>query len=104
MTVSETPWTPGPWSIRRSRDRSGDIGITHPGGRNVLAECFADIRHAAERSTEAVANAHLIAKAPELYECVVAALNMVDGDGTPPDWDHLRKVAAKVRGEKAGQE
>jgi hypothetical protein len=42
------------------------------------------------------ADARLIAAAPDLLACVEAALNMVDGDGTPPDWDYLRSVLAAL--------
>lgn len=31
----------------------------------------------------------------ELEAAVRAALNMVDGDGAPPDWDALRKLVKK---------
>jgi hypothetical protein len=50
-------------------------------------------------ATSGDANARLITAAPELYAAVMAALNMVDGDGTPPDWDMLRAAAKKARGE-----
>lgn len=32
-----------------------------------------------------------------LITCVQAALNMVDGDGMPPDWDFLRKTLSQVQ-------
>lgn len=38
------------------------------------------------------------AAAPELLECVKAALNMIDGDGLPPNWDMLRAAIAKATG------
>ena len=40
------------------------------------------------------------AEIDRLRACVSAALNMVDGDGTPPDWDELRAAleAAKKEG------
>jgi hypothetical protein len=105
--MSETSWTPGPWSIRHSHDRSGDIGITHPGGKNVLAECFADIRHDRERSPEALANAHLIASAPDLYEALLIAHGYVEEAMRNDDTGALHKIdaaLAKARGEKEGQE
>lgn len=46
-----------------------------------------------------VADAHLIAAAPELYAAVDAALGIVDGRG-PPSWDLLRAVLSKARGER----
>ncbi len=66
--------TEGPWTIRRSNDGSGDVGITAPGLRNVLAECFGALRHSDERaSDEAYANARLIAAAPVLLEAIKEA-------------------------------
>lgn len=35
----------------------------------------------------------------ELEEAVLAALNIVDGDGAPPDWDHLRTLVKYQRTE-----
>lgn len=67
--------TPGPWSTQRALDGSGDVGITAPGVRNVIAECFAAMRHRDERATdEAEANARLIASAPELLAACEAVL------------------------------
>lgn len=70
--MSELTHTPGPWGIKRSKDGSGDIGITAPGVYNVVAECFAAMRHAAERSPEVDANARLIASAPDLLAALTA--------------------------------
>ena len=36
----------------------------------------------------------------EMREAIRAALNMVEGDGTPPNWDWLRSLATKQ--EKGG--
>lgn len=50
----------------------------------------------------AEANAAFIVRAVnahnELIEAVEAALNMVDGDGMPPNWDWLRSVVSKAKG------
>jgi hypothetical protein len=35
-----------------------------------------------------------------MKEALQSALNMVDGDGTPPDWDQLRAVLRLAEGEK----
>jgi hypothetical protein len=66
--MSEAKHTPGPWNIRHSSDGSGDFGIA--AGGNVLAECFAAIRHLNERSPEAFANARLIAAAPDMIDAI----------------------------------
>ena len=34
----------------------------------------------------------------ELLEALQACMNMVDGDGHPPDWDAIRAIIAKVEG------
>lgn len=61
--------TQRPWSLRVSRDASGDVGITAADLPNVLAETFADLRFAGERSkVEAAANAALIIHAVNTYE------------------------------------
>lgn len=43
-------------------------------------------------------DACLIAAAPSLLAGCKAAINMVDGNGAPPDWDWLRSVIAKATG------
>jgi len=70
--------TPRPWTIRASRDASGDVGITGGGLPNVLAETFADLRFRGERNTyEARANAELIVRAVNAFEPLVEALEMI---------------------------
>jgi hypothetical protein len=72
-----TQHTPTPWHLLKPNDHSGDCGITALGLPNVLAECFADIRHAGEHSAqEAQANAAHIVKCVNAYEDLVAALKM----------------------------
>lgn len=72
-TATETKQrhTEGPWSIRRSNDGSGDVGITAPGLRNVLAECFGAMRCSGERAVdEAMANARLMSAAPDMFDAL----------------------------------
>ena len=60
--------TPGPWSFRTARN--GDNGVS-ASGTGVFAEAFADIRHEGEEARdEALANARLIAAAPDLLSLV----------------------------------
>jgi hypothetical protein len=96
--------TPGPWSIRRPAV-GHDLGIIatdllgvkdERGGSNehvvIVAEAFAELRHAGERAPEAEGNARLIAKAPDmralLRHCaeVLAAcdehVDIGDGEGS----------------------
>jgi len=61
--------TPGPWRIVRSLDRlnPNDVGIACDGIQTVLAECYAEFHARGDiRPAEALANARLIAVAPEL--------------------------------------
>ena len=51
-------------------------------------------KHYAELIVRAV-NAH-----DRLCEAVQHALNMVDGDGQPPDWDELRAALKLARGDQ----
>jgi hypothetical protein len=67
--MTDTKHTPGPWLIKQSRDGSGDVGITADGLGNVLAECFSCIRlHDEFANAEALANARLIASAPDMFD------------------------------------
>lgn len=62
--------TPGPWSIRvASRGHYRDVGITAPGCTNVIAECFEEfVAKTDRRPEEALANATLIAAAPDMLD------------------------------------
>jgi hypothetical protein len=65
-----TTHTPGPWTFKHAGDESGDIGILSDGPA-VVAECFPDIRIRDEGAhDECLANARLIAAAPELLEAL----------------------------------
>ena len=69
--ANEPKWTQGEWYTQLSA--VGDVGIIVR-GVGIVAECFAAIRHKDEHSTdEVMANAHLIAAAPDMYEALAAA-------------------------------
>lgn len=115
---NRTPkWTPGPWRITEHRDAldapthygiaaGGKIPYSYPSGTHgetdeidvVEVSCYRDYNYP-EGGIVNPADAHLIVAAQDLYAAVMAALNMVDGDGAPPDWDMLRAAAKKARGE-----
>jgi hypothetical protein len=64
--------TPGPWTTVGSNDGTCDIGIRAPNVVNVVAECFADMRHAGEFNlAEVAANARLIAAAPDMLAALI---------------------------------
>ena len=70
--MSDTKFTPGPWSCTKAAP-SGDRGI-YAAGTGIFAEAYADIRRAGENNAaEAEANAHLIAAAPDLYAALLVA-------------------------------
>jgi len=72
-------FTAGPLSVMRATKpgNEGEVGILDD-HRNVVAECWADIRHQGERALdEAMANAVLYAHAPEMVKVLRA---LVDRD------------------------
>lgn len=78
--------TPGPWNY-------DDI-------RKLISNC-AELGGEDEFETDdraLDANARLIAAAPDLLDACKSALNMINGDGHPPNWDLLRAAIAKAEG------
>lgn len=73
--MTKRPWTPGPWfSLRYASGRGEDWGIGIPSGDGYIA--VARVHRVAQRDTaHEVANARLIAAAPELYEALDDLVN-----------------------------
>jgi hypothetical protein len=103
--VSETKWTPGPWTLV---DVTGDeIAITTEARMAddiiPIVEVLIDWNEPLE--SEQQANALLIAAAPELYEALERALNWLSsypGQGTmgiDGPYEQARSALAKARGE-----
>ncbi len=98
--MSELRATPGPWVVERSVIR-GDADHL---GRTVAVASTLNVawpfgRRAAK---EEPYNAHLIAAAPELYEALVALMDLESRDRVMPagpEWDAARAALAKARGE-----
>lgn len=67
-------WTPGPWVMIRLVDGDEDI-FTVGHRRGGIARM---LLHSEKQKAEAVANARLIASAPELYEALTACLNYIE--------------------------
>ena len=69
-------WTPGPWEAETLADRS-------PPNVRPWVGRLGESRYAAlscgDTQAEAIANAHLIAAAPELYEALTLALRAMEG-------------------------
>ena len=99
--MAEPKWTPGPWHVVDGKEVAAQDGG--------VAEIVTWHRD----HDEIVANAHLIAAAPDLYEACDEALRFLDrglgdycaGDGGVEMWmlaiqDKLRDAIRKARGEE----
>lgn len=96
--------TPSPWEAKCAKDGCGDIGIV--GDCGVVAECFHDIRKFGENAhSECLANARLIAAAPELLEAlksIVTSLSDNDDEGMIEHSEQIiaaRAAISKATGE-----
>jgi hypothetical protein len=87
-------FTAGPW--KRYERTDGGFVITTQKGLSPVSIANVIIRRDLH---EFEANANLLAAAPELYEACEAALNMVETDQGPPNWDLLRAALRKARGQ-----
>lgn len=108
--MSETKWTPGPWAVGRSADNTplvmvpvhvsegSGFGIAHINRLPRMGSARGDMD----------ANAHLIATAPELYDALEWALDILDmtdtflSENLPDAWTGLdldadRNAKAKAR-------
>lgn len=99
--MTERKWTKGPWLMKRGKLRkNGSIRIKFSGGTWTnfatawvrLADCRFDV-------DEGLANAHLIAAAPDLYEALEMARVWLEFDGRF-DMQGINAALAKARGEK----
>lgn len=100
-------WTPGPWAVTDNRDLNGAYWI-----ETDLFESLAEVRPGsteAEEMGDTLANAHLIAAAPDLYAALETLRSYAEGqiaDGLPhsptlPSAIGMAKAALnKARGEQ----
>lgn len=105
--MPENHWTPGPWRIfidDTGGETSGwplsvgsvhdeDKSIVRPGGHYPYSW------DAAMSKREAVANAHLISAAPDLYEALAELVSAVDGNYRELVTELCLPALAKARGE-----
>jgi hypothetical protein len=107
MTIeSKEKFTPGPWTLKHIS--GSNFAVQQFEIRGVFAgnphvnPIFNKNTSAIDGTTIFVSpeDAYLISAAPEMYEMLIATLNMVEGDGRPPNWDMIREVLKKARGEK----
>lgn len=104
--MSETKWTPGPWSWDAAPDHNWDVQVWSSPNSRV---CF--VAHDGEKGNRTgQANARLISAAPDMYEALdkfvehyVGMINSGDcGFWNPEDEDFVkaaRAALAKARGE-----
>ena len=101
--MTEQPkWTPGPWAVERNKRTWGWVDVVGPslgvGGPTQAT----DLTLADE--VKRIAEAHLIAAAPDLYAALEKALNFITNTEsemgeTLPCGDAARAALAKARGE-----
>lgn len=99
-------WTPGPWVTNRYF-RDHIIPAEHQGrrvgfataetvDRDEFAQIIALVRQDRHGRGDTSANAALLSAAPDMAEALLACLNMVEGDGLPPNWDMIRAALRKA--------
>ena len=86
--MSKPAWTPGPWSVK-SIPGHGD-SIVGAGGLQVV--------RIGQISKMDLANARLIAAAPELYEALKAFMFADGHDDFEDEWPAARAALAKAEG------
>lgn len=91
--------TPGPWHAFRGRLRpefpSKIVHIMDSNGKAIVA--WGGFDAADQKPSEKFANACLMAAAPEMYACLVAAVNFAESLAMPPNWlPHARAAIAKA--------
>lgn len=104
--MSELRATPGPWQRSLSKETGGSF-IEHIDSQYVshivaFVHASHDMFDPPIPTKEDEANAHLIAAAPELYEALVALMDLESRDRVMPagpEWDAARAALAKARGE-----
>ena len=109
LTVgAKTKWTPGPWTASDAKyavDGAYDIGIGADigvGRPTVIAEAFGKVHESLPVSTRA--NATLIASAPDLYEALAAAQELLADLARPAEgasvgnaWARCVEIELKAR-------
>jgi hypothetical protein len=75
--MSEPKWTPGPWRIS---PWSGQETVIFDHGGVALGEAW-NTRSGRAWSDEALANAHLMAAAPDLYAALAVLVGHADEEG-----------------------
>jgi len=99
--MSDTPWTPGPWVWQAEEECLVGPHFVVMRQDNEGRKVFADYP---DGTTQA--NARLIAAAPDLYDALDAAIDLIEGDLTGLEWKQAcrefvtsaRAIVAKAKG------
>ena len=102
--MNEPRFTPGPWEFLEAYSHDDEYSASRPltvcsDSNDDLANVFSSNDSTVSIARDqAIANAHLIAAAPDLYEALAV---VVQEWGRPysPDWNRARAALAKARGE-----
>lgn len=100
-TQTKTTYTPGPWELvhHTAPEHDGDRAIYGP-GKNAKFIC--DMNGGPNDDSETLANARLIASAPELLEIAHAYRNLLKSmshsDGEVATFNYIESVLAKAEG------
>ena len=104
--ADELKWTPGPWSVDvlMHSDPNGDDypSEVEVGSDSGLHICGHDLGYNDDVDVAIIANAHLIAAAPDLYAALDALCDREgddDLDAVRAKWAAGRAALAKARGE-----
>lgn len=101
--MSNVKWTPGPWEITEPNGTGNGMRIDGPKDWPRIPEAWLGF---AVTSEEQIANAHVIAAAPDLYQALASCQSWITDGGyeIDPDvaqiCDQARAALAKARGEK----
>ncbi len=95
--MTETKHTPGPWVYTLTRGANPKLAISNSaGGAVALTKELSRHPMAKQDNDVILANARLIAAAPELLHALECLLHPMAG--TEEDIDYAREVIAKARG------
>lgn len=100
--MSDTGWTPGPWSWIGFGPGDGSFSHLSVGtsGDRKYGGGIAEILLRAEwQKRDALANAHLISAAPDLYEALYGFQHVLAAHLAADDLAEIDTVLAKARGE-----
>jgi hypothetical protein len=106
--MSELKATPGPWAVYSDDEVYSTQEGTANGHPMVIVpdSCLGrndfDYEDKMPSKAQCRYNAHLVAAAPELYEALVALMDLESRDRVMPagpEWDTARAALAKARGE-----